>query len=49
MDFVSALQVMTDKMLALPREHVRRTIGNLDFETSQRLDGALLTVLGLAR
>ena len=42
-------QVMTDKMLALPRDHVRRTIGILDFETSQRLDSALLTVLGLAR
>ena len=42
-------QVMTDKMLALPRDHVRRKIGILDSETSQRLDSALLTVQGLAR
>jgi mRNA interferase MazF len=42
-------QIMTDKMLALPREHVRRVISNIDSETKARLDTALLLVLGLAR
>lgn len=41
-------QIMTDKMLALPRNHARRVIGTIDSETSGRLDTALLTVLGLA-
>jgi mRNA interferase MazF len=42
-------QIMTDKMLALPRDRVRRSIGTIDAETLGRLDSALLTVLGLAR
>jgi mRNA interferase MazF len=42
-------QIMTDKMLALPRDHVRQTIGTIDSETRARLDAALLLVLGLAR
>jgi mRNA interferase MazF len=42
-------QFMTDKMLALPRNRVRRMIGVIDPETSDRLDAALLVVLGLAR
>ena len=42
-------QVMTDKMFALPRDRVRRMIGLLDSNTSNRLDAALLVVLGLAR
>ena len=42
-------QIMTDKMLALPRNRVRRVIGEIDSETSGRLDTALLLVLGLAR
>ncbi len=40
---------MTDKMLALPRNRVRRVIGTIDPETSDRLDTALLLVLGLTR
>jgi mRNA interferase MazF len=40
---------MTDKMLAQRRERVRRVIGAIDSETSDRLDSALLLVLGLAR
>jgi mRNA interferase MazF len=42
-------QIMTDKMLALRRDRVRRVIGRLDSETAQQLDRALLVVLGLAR
>lgn len=42
-------QVMTDKMLALPRNRVRRVIGTIDESTGNRLDAALLVVLGLAR
>jgi mRNA interferase MazF len=42
-------QIMTDKLLALPRNRVRRVIGRINPETSSRLDAALLLVLGLAR
>ena len=42
-------QMMTDKMLALPRGHVRQVIGVIDADTGNRLDVALLLVLGLAR
>jgi len=42
-------QIMTDKMVALRREWVRRVIGHIDAETSEKLDRALLVVLGLAR
>lgn len=42
-------QIMTDKMLAIPRDHVRQHIGKIDSETRGRLDIALLIVLGLAR
>jgi mRNA interferase MazF len=42
-------QIMTDKLLALPRDHVRRPIGIIDSETMGRLNTALLLVLGLAR
>lgn len=42
-------QIMTDKMIALRRERVRRVIGHIDAETSEQLDRALLVVLGLAR
>jgi len=42
-------QVMTDKMFAIRREQVRRSIGTLDATTLERLDRALLVVLGLAR
>jgi mRNA interferase MazF len=41
-------QIMTEKMVALRRDKVRRVIGRLDFETTQQLDRALLVVLGLA-
>jgi mRNA interferase MazF len=40
---------MTDKLLALPRERIRRVLGSIDTATSDRLDRALLVVLGLAR
>ncbi len=42
-------QIMTDKLLAQRRERVRRVIGAIDAETNDRLDTALLLVLGLAR
>jgi mRNA interferase MazF len=42
-------QIMTDKMIALRRDRVRRVIGRVDAETSERLDRALLVLLGLAR
>jgi mRNA interferase MazF len=42
-------QIMTDKMVALRLDRVRRVIGRLDSETTQQLDRALLVVLGLAR
>lgn len=41
-------QIMTDKTLAVPRERVRRVLGSLDSATTDRLDRALLVVLGLA-
>jgi hypothetical protein len=40
-------QVMTDKLLALRRDRIRRVIGRIDAETSERLDRALLVLLGL--
>ena len=42
-------QIMTDKMIALRRNRIRSVIGQVDAETSERLDRALLLVLGLAR
>jgi mRNA interferase MazF len=42
-------QIMTDKLLALRRDRIRRVIGRIDAETSEKLDRALLLVLGLAR
>ena len=42
-------QIMTDKMLALRRDRIRRVIGRIDAETSDELDRALLVVLGLTR
>ena len=42
-------QIMTDKINALRRDRVRQVLGSLDADTSERLDSALLVVLGLAR
>lgn len=42
-------QMMTEKLLALRRDRVRQVIGAIDPETVNRLDRALLIVLGLAR
>ena len=42
-------QIMTDKMVALRRDRIRRVIGRIDAETSEQLDRALLLVLGLTR
>ena len=42
-------QIMTDKLNTLRRDRIRRVIGTLDSETCERLDSALLLVLGLAR
>ena len=42
-------QIMTEKLSALKRHRVRRVIGAIDAQTSDRLDAAMLLVLGLAR
>jgi mRNA interferase MazF len=42
-------QIMTDKLVALRRDRIRQTIGTLEEEARERLDRALLIVLGLAR
>lgn len=42
-------QIMTDKLSSLRRDRIRQVIGALDVETLERLDTALLVVLGLAR
>jgi mRNA interferase MazF len=42
-------QIMTDKINALRRDRVRQVLGSLDTDTSERLDSALLVVLGLAQ
>ena len=42
-------QIMTDKLNTLRRDRVRRVIGTLDSDARERLDTALLLVLGLAR
>jgi mRNA interferase MazF len=41
-------QIMTDKIFPLRRENIRRVIGSLDAVTTERLNQALLVVLGLA-
>jgi mRNA interferase MazF len=40
-------QIMTDRILAVPRERVRQVIGQVDRHTGDHLDRALLLVLGL--
>ena len=42
-------QIMTDKVNPLRRDRIRRVIGTLDAEITERLNSALLVVLGLAR
>jgi mRNA interferase MazF len=42
-------QIMTDRLLAVPRNRVRQIIGTLDSVNANRLDAVLLLVLGLAR
>jgi mRNA interferase MazF len=42
-------QVMTDKIMALRRDRIRAVLGHLDPQVSERLDRALMIVLGLAR
>jgi len=39
----------TDKLIALRGDRIRRIIGRIDAETSEKLDRALLLVLGLSR
>ena len=40
-------QIMTDKLLALRRDRIRRVIGRIDAGTSEQLDRALLVLLGV--
>lgn len=42
-------QIMTDKIIALRRDKLKRVIGRLDADASSELDRALLIVLGLTR
>lgn len=42
-------QIMTDKLSAIRLDRIRRELGALDARTLERLDRALLVVLGLAR
>jgi mRNA interferase MazF len=42
-------QIVTDKIVAVRRDRIRSAIGRLDTATGERLDRALLVVLGLAR
>ena len=42
-------QIMTDKITAVPRERLRRVLGQLGPNDQERLDGALLLVLALSR
>jgi len=42
-------QIMTDKLNTLRRDRVKRVIGTLDSDARERLNSALLLVLGLAR
>jgi mRNA interferase MazF len=45
----SPTMVMTDKIVAVRRERLRRVIGRLADEDTGRLEQALLLILGLAR
>lgn len=40
-------QIMTDKIVALPRTRIRRVVGSLDSPAHEKLDQALLFVMGL--
>jgi mRNA interferase MazF len=42
-------QILTDKLVALRRDRIRRVIGRIDAETSAQPDRALHLVLGPAR
>ena len=42
-------QIMTDKLAALRHDRIRRVVGKLDESARERLDRALLIVLGLDR
>ena len=42
-------QIMTDKVMTIRRDRIRRVLGKLDADTIERLDRALLVILGLAR
>ncbi len=42
-------QIMTDKLSTLRHDRIKRVIGTLDSDACERLNSALLLVLGLAR
>ena len=42
-------QIMTDRLVALRHDRIRRVIGRIDTRTSEQLDRALLLVLGLSK
>lgn len=45
----SVSQIMTDKITAVRRDRIRRVLGSLRAVDVERLDRAILIVLGLAR
>ena len=45
----TASLIMTDKIIAVRRERLRSIVGRLSAEDRERLDDALLIVLGLGR
>jgi len=42
-------QIMTDKVIALRRDRIRRVLGRLDSPARRRIDSALFIVFGLTR
>ena len=42
-------QIMTEKVIPIRRDRIRRILGSLDLNSVDQLNGALLLVLGLAR
>ena len=45
----SRSQIMVDKTLAIQRNGIRKLVGRLDASATERLDRALMVVLGLTR
>jgi mRNA interferase MazF len=42
-------QCMTEKLMPIRRDRIRRVLGSIDTQTAEQLDRALLIILGLDR